>query len=425
MAVMGWFCSISKADQLPISIGDKLPTPTTKNHKSTFTMATLRFEDGAVQFRQRIAVSILSHRPILIRNIRNDSDEQIGLLPHEASFLRLIDQITNGSRIEINNTGTQVRLVPGVLVGGDIHHDCPVEPQETQRSVSWYLEGILPLAPFGKEPLQLHLTGITDGTCEVDPSCDYWKATLFPLLHNFGITNGGELGNTNERDILSPTAPHLRILRRGAAPQGGGLCDFYCPILRSSLSSIDWTDTSVPIHRVRGQAISTKLVSTSQTSRVAYAAKGFLHKLLPDVWIHTDAHTMKQHSCGPSPSVSLILTAQAKSGVVLCAQVSLRPQELPEDLGTRGAIALCEEVRRGGCVDSGGIQSLALVWMCLTPEDVSRIRLGTLTPYTIATLRLLKEAFGVEFKVQADHETKSVLLSCLGTGYRNMARAST
>jgi RNA 3'-terminal phosphate cyclase-like protein len=65
------------------------------------------------------------------------------------------------------------------------------------------------------------------------------------------------------------------------------------------------------------------------------------------------------------------------------------------------------------------------LWMCLGPEDVSRIRLGTLSPYTIASLRLYKEAFGVEFKVTPDPQTKTVLLSCLGTGFRNMARAST
>ena len=70
-------------------------------------------------------------------------------------------------------------------------------------------------------------------------------------------------------------------------------------------------------------------------------------------------------------------------------------------------------------------QSLALLWMCLTPEDVSRIRVGTLSLYSVETLRLLKRAFGVEFKVTGEQESKTVLLSCLGTGYRNMAKAST
>jgi RNA 3'-terminal phosphate cyclase-like protein len=390
---------------------------------------TLKFEDGAVQFRQRLIVSILSHRPILIRNIRSESTDTVGLQVHEASFLKLLDEMTNGSRIEINNTGTQLRFVPGILLGGEIHHECPIAGSDGSlnddlfsRSIGWYLEGIIPLAPFGKEPLRLKVSGITDGTCHLDPSVDYLKSTVLPLMSRFGIGDT----TTSDNDILSPEAPFFRVVRRGAAPTGGGLMEFFCPNLRNYLTPIDWTDPG-KFKRVRGTAISTKIVSSSQTARVAYAAKGVLHRLLPDVWIHTDAHTMKQHKCGISPSLSVILTAESTTGVIMTAERCLdlkKQRELPEDLGVRGAVALLEEIRRGGCIDTG-MQCLALLWMCLTPEDVSRIRIGTLTPYTIESLRLFKKALGVEFKVQPDHDTKTVLLSCLGTGYRNMARAST
>jgi len=127
----------------------------------------------------------------------------------------------------------------------------------------------------------------------------------------------------------------------------------------------------------------------------------------------------------------MCICAESTSGVVLAAETCLDPQlqhagkiSLPEALGIRGASLLLEEIRKGGCVDTG-VQSTALLLMCLCPEDVSRIRLGTLSQYTIASLRLFKEAFDVEFKVKADDESKTVLLSCLGTGYRNMAKAST
>ena len=124
---------------------------------------TLRFDDGATQFRLRLVVSLLSHRPIMIRNIRADDLANPGLKDYEASFLRLIDQMTNGSKMEINNTGTQIRFQPGVLLGGDIEHSCP-----DSRSIGWFLEGIIPLAPFGKEPLSILFRGITDGCCETD-----------------------------------------------------------------------------------------------------------------------------------------------------------------------------------------------------------------------------------------------------------------
>jgi RNA 3'-terminal phosphate cyclase-like protein len=71
------------------------------------------------------------------------------------------------------------------------------------------------------------------------------------------------------------------------------------------------------------------------------------------------------------------------------------------------------------------MQSLAFVLMSLGPEDVARVRVGTLSKYSIEALRLIKQMVGIEFKVVPDEETRTVLLSCLGSGYRNMAKAST
>lgn len=419
------------------------PSTTTSSNSRT-----LRFDDGAVQFRQRIAVSLLSCRPLLIRNIRSDDVEAPGLRTYEASFLRLIDAMTNGSRIEINNTGTQLRFVPGVLIGGDIKHECPAgersnnnnnssgdagttqQSSNNYRSIGWFLEGILPLAPFGKEPLSLTLHGITDGTCHMDPSPDYLRASALPLMQRFGI---GVIDPDDQLFVAGNLS--LKVVTRGAAPAGGGRVDFFCPMIPKELQPIDWTDPGL-IKRVRGTCVSCKIVSSSLAARVAFAAKGVLHRLLPDVWIHTNVNTVKQHHCGPSPGLSLVITAESTTGVFMTAECCLEQQqqpsnsrgslptrELPDDMGQRGAAMLLEEIRRGGCVDTG-MQSLALLWMCLTPEDVSRIRVGTLSSYTIESLRLFKTAFGVEFKVKADHDTKTVLLSCLGTGYRNMARAS-
>jgi RNA 3'-terminal phosphate cyclase-like protein len=371
---------------------------------------SMRFEDGAAQFRLRLVVSLLSHRSVLIRNIRADDLQNPGLKDYEASFLRLIDQMTNGSRMEINNTGTQLSFHPGVLLGGDIEHQCP-----ESRSIGWFLEGILPLAPFGKDPLSVVFTGITDGSCEMDPSPDYLKTSAIPLFSRFGI------GADDEEH-----PPLIRVLQRAAAPTGGGKVHFSCPIVKD-LQSLDFTDPG-KVKRIRGTSISCKILSSSMAARVAYSAKGIFQRLLPDVWIHTDAHTPKKNQCGPSPGLSLVVSSESTTGVVMtaecCLDHSTRGAELPEDLGKRGACMLLEEIRRGGCIDTS-CQSLALVWMCLTPEDVSRIRLGTLSQYSVETLRLLKRAFDVEFKVTPEMESKTVLMSCLGTGYRNMAKAST
>ena len=411
---------------------------------------TLKYSDGATQFRLRVTTSLLSHRPLLISNIRPDDLDAPGLHEHEASFLRLIDRMTNGTKIEINATGTQLRFKPGVLLGGTVEHDCPVG--DGARSVSWYLEGIMPLASFGKEPLELTLNGITDGTSDVDPSPDYLSASYLPLYIKFGVGTD---------DALPP--PSIRVAKRGAAPLGGGRVHFYCPIVKE-LNPIELVEFG-KVKRVRGNAISCR-IPPSSAARVAHSAKGVMHRLLPDVWIHTDAHSSSGKrnkdgspggGCGPSPGLSVILTATTTEGVTLSAECSMnhntesnvsqqhqqierKKMELPEDLGKRSATMLLHEIFCGGCIDTSA-QTFALLMMCLTPEDVSRIRLGPLSSYTIVSLRLFKDAFGVEFKLRVDEDSpyggdsdededvgkksSTVLCSCLGIGYRNMARAST
>lgn len=380
-----------------------------------------------MQFRQRIAVSILSHRPLLLRNIRSEDIESPGLQEHEASFLRLIDRMTNGSQIEINSTGTQLRFKPGVLLGGDIEHSCPIPevdeistPANREKrpySIGWYLEGILPLAPFGKEALNVSLHGITDGTTKYDPSPDYITRSLLPLMMRFGVGNDDDFG--------PPLA--IKVINRGCYPLGGGEVNFTCPIIKDIKEPLDLTDAGV-VKRVRGVVMNCK-IPPAQSARVAHAAKGLLHRLLPDVWIHTDSYSGRNKGCGQSPGLSICLGAESTVGNIVVAETCLDPSKytrgklLPEELGLKGAAMLLDEVRKGGCIDSGA-QSIALLLMCLGPEDVARLRTGPISQYSIISLRLFKDAFGVEFKIKSEKESNTVILSCLGVGYRNMSRAS-
>ena len=61
-------------------------------------MGTLRYQ-GCSHFRQRIVLSTLSGRPLVITRIRGD-DEEPGLRDFEGNFLRLIERITNGCQVK-------------------------------------------------------------------------------------------------------------------------------------------------------------------------------------------------------------------------------------------------------------------------------------------------------------------------------------
>ena len=88
-----------------------------------------------------------------------------------------------------------------MIVGGKhMTHDCGLT-----RSIGYFLEGILPLALFSKNPLSITFTGITNE--EHDPSvwlflccdgllcaqADMLRTVTLPFIKKFGVEDGLEL----------------------------------------------------------------------------------------------------------------------------------------------------------------------------------------------------------------------------------------
>ena len=225
------------------------------------------------------------------------------------------------------------------------------------------------------------------------------------------------------------------------------------------------------VKRIRGVAFSSK-VSPQMVNRVVEAARGILNSFIPDVFVHTD-HRRGAES-GESPGYGATLVAKSTTGVLIAAEAALQPRVAaaaaaaggggvgavaaaaatatataaadddgpvatamgaavaeqvmtPEDIGKLVAARLLEEIRAGGCVDSS-MQPLIIMLMALGPEDVSKVRLGSLSPQAVRTLRLLKEFLGVVFKIKAEEPARgtgaagTVLLSCQGCGFKNTSK---
>ncbi|KAM9440788.1 RNA 3'-terminal phosphate cyclase-like protein [Clarias gariepinus] len=366
-------------------------------------MASLSYE-GCNFLRQRLVLSTLSGKRVKIRNIRA-RDDNPGLRDFEASFIRLLDKVTNGTRIEINQTGTVLFYQPGLLYGGSVEHECNV-----QRSIGYYLEALIMLAPFMKNSLKAVLKGVTNEP--TDPSVDLLKATAVPLMKKFGIDGEGL---------------EIKVVRRGMAPGGGGEVHFSCPV-RRTIRPVQFTDPG-KIKRIRGTAYSVR-VSPQMANRIVDSARSILNKFIPDIYIYTDH--MKGASSGKSPGFGLTLVAETVNGTFLSAEMTSTPQGgepvLPEELGKNCAKLLLEEVYRGGCVDSTN-QSLALLYMTLGQQDVSKTLLGPLSPYTIEFLRHIRDFFQIMFKIEQQKEDEDeqkggekVLLTCVGAGYTNISK---
>uniref|UniRef100_A0A914WZB6 RNA 3'-terminal phosphate cyclase-like protein n=1 Tax=Plectus sambesii TaxID=2011161 RepID=A0A914WZB6_9BILA len=370
---------------------------------------TLNYE-GCNFFRQRIVLSILSGRPIKISQIRPLDDEP-GLRDFEMKFLKIIDQVTNGSRMEINRTGTEIRYWPGMMQGGTFEYDCG-----TDRCLSYFLEPLIVLAPFAKLPMKARLTGVTNAPEE--PSVDALRATWLPVFSKF---------------ILDNEALDIMLTSRGLMPDGGGLVTFTSPIIKQ-LRPVQ-TEKVGKVCKVRGLAYVTK-VSPTLASRMIDSAKKALQGFLSDVYITVDQR--KGINGGNSPGYGLFLTAETTEGVVFHGEALSKPKGdkgdplVPEDIGQMAANRLLDEINRGGCLDSSA-QSLGVVFMSLGQKDVSKYLFGPLSNYCVYTLRHLRDFFDVTFKIdqwskqQKEDEQEmrlgskdKALMTCVGVGYSNM-----
>uniref|UniRef100_A0A1B6CPZ4 RNA 3'-terminal phosphate cyclase domain-containing protein n=1 Tax=Clastoptera arizonana TaxID=38151 RepID=A0A1B6CPZ4_9HEMI len=360
---------------------------------------------GSNYFRQRLLLSALTGKPIQISEIRSQDDEP-GLKEYEVNLLRLFDKLTNGTWLEVNETGTLLSFTPGSLIGGTLEHECC-----KLRGIGYYLEVILGLAPFCKKGINITLRGVTNN--EIDPSVDSFKVGALSVLRKFLVVDPGL---------------NITVKKRGMEPEGGGEVNFVCPVIRQ-LKPILVKDVG-KIKRIRGTAFALR-VSPALANRIVDAAKGVLLQFIPDVYISVDH--LKGQQAGKSPGFGLSLYAETTTGVFLTSEaVSLpppAPHSIAEDIGKDAAFRLLEEISRGGCIDSS-FQSLNCLYMILTQKDISQSVTGPLSPYTIEFLRHIRTFMGTIFKLEpyrGDEEEEElqlgvnkVLLTCMGCGYNKV-----
>ncbi|EGB05841.1 hypothetical protein AURANDRAFT_30084 [Aureococcus anophagefferens] len=379
------------------------PRPQQKKHKESLNSDVIKLR-GAKDLRSRLVLATLARKKLEIGGIRAD-DESPGLRKEEASFVRLMDKLTSGSRIEINETGTTLRYAPGFLAGGSVEHDC----SRSGRAVGWFLDAVLPLAPFGAAALELTLLGATcgDGACR---GADAIRAGALPLLKAFGVEDCG----VRTEALLAACASAAR----------GNIVLTCAPIRKLSPAALDAVGL---VKRVRGVAYCTRS-APALANRCVAAARGPLNRLLADVRVTTDAAAKRD--CFPSPGFGCCLVAETLDDRVLCADLDAHwyrteagDRPTPEDLGEAAAFVLLGEVNRGGVCDDHG-QPLLFTLMALGPEDVSSAVTGPLTDRAVGRLRLIRQFLGVRFKLTRNGDG-TVRSACLGAGYQNFAKPVT
>ncbi|KAN0122264.1 18S rRNA biogenesis protein [Hyaloscypha variabilis] len=384
---------------------------------------------------QRLVLSTLTGRPIHVSQIRSSSPTNPGLAPHEISFLRLLDSITNGSVIQISYTGTTLTYMPGLITGsvgtgggGDIVR-C-VLPETCRRGVSWFLLPLCMLAPFSKGPVNVRFEGegvITSATETGDVCVDTLRTAVLPLYEQFGI-----LGSKLE----------LKVLQRSCAGSGGkgggGVVELRFGSQVRLPKTLHLNRSPGRVKRIRGVAYCTG-VAASGNARMIHAARGVLNPLVSDVHVAAQYDQAPLVSSGDSSDpkakkrtgigFGLCLIAESSSeGVIYSADVPAPSSGgvTPEDVGKQCAYQLLEIISQGGCVTRVGAPTI-LTLMAMGSEDIGRVRLGrdvVGTEDIIGLGRDLKK-FGASnwgLRDAEDDGTGDIIISVKGIGVGNVGR---
>ena len=384
----------------------------------------------------RLVLSTLTGRTVRFERIRPSSLIHTGLAPHEISFLRLLEAITNGSQIVIGITGTNLLYRPGLITGsapgsgasaGVIRHELPAE---CTRGVSYFLIPLCLLAPFSKAPISVLFTGpgvITSATPSGDVSADSVRTAILPLYARFGITNNIE----------------LRILRRSNVGLGGkGGAGEVQLVFGHQVRLPKTVHMMNPgrVKKIRGVAYCTG-VSASNNARMIEEARGVLNPMTRDTYIFSDVssapYLITKDKLDPNQKrkvgvgFGLSLVAESSTGALYSADLASPPAGgiAPEDVGRQCAYHLLESISLGGAVSLAAAPTV-LTLMAMGSEDVGRLRLGkdVLSSEPIIGLARDLKAFGASdwgVRESATEMDGDVVVSVVGKGVGNVGRKIT
>ncbi|EME29710.1 RNA 3'-terminal phosphate cyclase-like protein [Galdieria sulphuraria] len=350
-----------------------------------------------VNFRYRLLLALFTGKQIVFDFSEEPNHSQL-LKPNEISLLRLLDRITSGTQLQLDEAQCLVTIQPGVLIGGNVTHQC-----STCRGLTYYLEFLALLAPYCKRTLEATLTGVT--AHPLDTSVDTFQNVTIPLLRKLGL--GKECS--------------LKIKKRDSSAYGLGEVLFTCPIILKALEPIEWKNRE-EIKRIRGMAYCSR-IPPNVASQLIDNSRNILCEYLTDVFIYSDWNP----GGTDEPSISLSLFAETSSGFILGADSCWKGKDWNEEIlssvSQEATQAILFQAMENSVVDTQH-QLFICLWMALSSADLSTVELGRLTPCTIQLLRDIQDFMGVAFQIErgSNNNHPSLLCSCIGMEYRNENR---
>jgi RNA 3'-phosphate cyclase len=153
-------------------------------------------EGGGQILRTAVALSVLTKKPVKIKNIRANRPAP-GIKPQHYIAIQSVKELCNADVEGLEIGSSNLVFTPGNIKGGRYKFDIG-----TAGSITMVFQACLLSALKTSEPITMVVTGGTD--VKWSPSWDYFRRVFLPLIQKSGVS------------------ADARLIRRGYYPKGGG-----------------------------------------------------------------------------------------------------------------------------------------------------------------------------------------------------------
>ncbi|HYA60557.1 MAG TPA: RNA 3'-terminal phosphate cyclase [Candidatus Acidoferrum sp.] len=337
-------------------------------------------EGGGQVLRTSVALSALTQKPIMVKNIRAKRDKS-GLRNQHMTAIKAVAAIVDADVDGLELGSSEITFTPKHWRGGEFKFDIG-----TAGSTTLVLQALLPVLAFSKRHSNVTLIGGTNNP--MAPQIDYFIHVLNPILAKMGFSY------------------ELTLVRRGFYPRGGGLIIISVEPI-SSIEPINIVELG-SLESIKGLSLSAKLPE-HVAYRQAVAAKEHLASAgYSDVAIDIEVRRESEVSSAGS---GIVLWAETSTGGIIGGDALGERGKPAEKVGRDAAIDLVGQLRTGAPIDRH-LGDQLIIWMAMAVGP-SAIMPTEITPHALTSMMIVEQLTGRKFMVTG-HEGARGVIQCSG-----------
>ncbi len=316
--------------------------------------------------RLSIAIAAITGQPLHITNIRQ-SRPKPGLKHQHLESVLTAAKLSNAQLQGATLGSRELYFTPDQIKGGNIEATI-----ETAGSIPMLFLSILPICLFAKKPVRLHVAKGGTDTMHA-PTINYMRNVLLPTLREVGAIG----------EIL--------VQKYGYYPKGMGEATLTVqPNSRLKPLQLETFGSLTAIH---GVSVCTCLSDRQVAERQAKAAQTVLNQK----GYKADIRIINDQSNAIQKGSSIVLWAETDTGAKLGADSIGELHKTAEDVGTRAAKILADELNAKPTVDEY-LADMLIPYMALA-EGKSSFLVRAISEHIESNMWLMKKMLNAKFTI--------------------------